>query len=104
MKLASAQFALSSKDEEELGQHCLEFTNPEFRELVKNGHTIVVAGEAFGCGSSRQEAVQALIGFFPKEPMFNAVHLTVTIGIGVQCVIAKSFAFIYSRNQPSLGL
>ncbi|KAJ3460268.1 hypothetical protein MRS44_011135 [Fusarium solani] len=102
--LAPAQFALSSKDEEELGQHCLEFTNPEFRELVKNGHTIVVAGEAFGCGSSRQEAVQALIGFSPKEPMFNAVHLTVTIGIGVRCVIAKSFAFIYSRNQPSLGL
>ena len=78
MKLVPAQFALSSKNEEELGQHCLEFTNPEFRELVKKGHTIVVAGEAFGCGSSRQEAVQALIGSSPTDPMFNGVHLTVT--------------------------
>lgn len=26
------------------------------------------------------------------------------LGTGVQCVIAKSYAFIYSRNQPSLGL
>ncbi len=26
------------------------------------------------------------------------------VGIGIKCVIAKSFAFIYSRNQPSLGL
>lgn len=26
------------------------------------------------------------------------------VGLGVQCVIAKSFAFIYGRNQPTLGL
>lgn len=39
-----------------------------------------------GVGSSREMAVGALIG------------------AGVQCVIAKSFAFIYGRNQPSLGL
>lgn len=26
------------------------------------------------------------------------------IGLGVKCVIAKSFAFIYGRNQPTLGL
>ncbi|KAF2176149.1 aconitase family protein [Zopfia rhizophila CBS 207.26] len=84
--LAPAQYALTSKNNEELGQHCLEFTNHEFRELVKAGHTVIVAGKAFGCGSSRQEAVQALLG------------------IGVDCVIAESFAFIYSRNQPSLGL
>lgn len=45
-----------------------------------------MAGKAFGCGSSRQEAVMALLG------------------CGVQAVIAPSFAFIYSRNQPSLGL
>jgi 3-isopropylmalate dehydratase small subunit len=46
----------------------------------------VVAGNAFGCGSSRENAVSALIG------------------AGVKCVIAKSFAFIYARNQPNLGL
>ncbi|KAG7038209.1 aconitase family protein [Colletotrichum scovillei] len=84
--LAPAQYLLTSKNNEELGTHCLEFTNPEFRQLVKEGHKVIVAGDAFGCGSSRQEAVQALLG------------------VGVECVIAKAFAFIYSRNQPSLGL
>ncbi|KAK2036641.1 3-isopropylmalate dehydratase large subunit 2 [Colletotrichum somersetense] len=84
--LAPAQFLLTSKSDEELGTHCLEFTDPEFRMLVKQDHKVIVAGKAFGCGSSRQEAVQALLG------------------IGIKCVIAKSFAFIYSRNQPSLGL
>jgi 3-isopropylmalate dehydratase small subunit len=47
---------------------------------------VVVAGHAFGCGSSRENAVNALLG------------------TGVICVIAKSFAFIYGRNQPNLGL
>lgn len=118
MKLAPAQFALSSKDEEELGRHCLKFTNPEFRQLVQEGHRVVVAGKAFGCGSSRQEAVQALLGschllalssrrqndVVLLRPKMKPIYLIVAIGIGVQCVIAESFAFIYSRNQPSLGL
>lgn len=45
-----------------------------------------MAGTAFGCGSSRENAVSALKG------------------CGIICVIAKSFAFIYGRNQPNLGL
>ena len=53
---------------------------------MKQGQNIIVAGDAFGCGSSRENAVSALLG------------------VGVQCVIAKSFAFIYGRNQPNLGL
>ncbi|KAI1340845.1 3-isopropylmalate dehydratase large subunit 2 [Xylariaceae sp. FL0016] len=84
--LAPAQFLVTAKDDEEFGSHCLEYTHPDFRQRVKDGSRVVVAGKAFGCGSSRMEAVQALMG------------------IGVKCVIAKSFAFIYSRNQPSLGL
>ncbi|KAK8117201.1 uncharacterized protein PG998_005482 [Apiospora kogelbergensis] len=84
--LAPAQYLLTSKNNEDLGTHCLELTHPEFRQLVQEDHKVVVAGNAFGCGSSRQEAVQALLG------------------VGVKCVIARSFAFIYSRNQPSLGL
>lgn len=68
------------------GEYCLYHTHPEFRQQVKDGQNIVVAGEAFGCGSSREQAVWALQG------------------AGVQCVIAKSFAFIYARNQPNLGL
>ncbi|KAK1996796.1 aconitase family protein [Colletotrichum falcatum] len=84
--LAPAQFLLTSDTNEELGAHCLERTDPDFRAAVKAGCEVVVGGKAFGCGSSRQEAVQALLG------------------IGVKCVIAKTFAFIFARNMPSLGL
>ena len=72
---------------EELGEYCLYHTHPDFRQKVREeGYKVVVAGEAFGCGSSRENAVTALQG------------------VGVQCVIARSFAFIYGRNQPNLGL
>jgi len=60
---------------------------PEFRDLAKNhDHTVIVAGKGFGVGSSREVAVSALKG------------------CGIKCVIAESFAFIYARNQPNLGL
>ncbi|KAI0517225.1 hypothetical protein F5B22DRAFT_603781 [Xylaria bambusicola] len=73
--------------DEEWGSHCMEYFMPEFRDLVQNqGHNIVVAGKGFGVGSSRDVAVNALKG------------------CGVKCVIAESFAFIYARNQPNLGL
>ncbi|KAJ4858218.1 aconitase family (aconitate hydratase) domain-containing protein [Trichoderma breve] len=84
--LAPAQFLVSSRTNEEIGAHCLEYTNPEFRARAKEGFDVVVAGKAFGCGSSREQAVSALLG------------------CGIKCVIAESFAFIYGRNQPSLGL
>lgn len=55
-----------------MGAHCLEFTNPAFRSRAKEGFNVVVAGKAFGCGSSREQAVSALLGmsylleiFFP---------------------------------------
>lgn len=69
-----------------LASYCLIHTHPDFRQRVRDGQNIVVAGEGFGCGSSRENAVTALRA------------------AGVQCVIAKSFAFIYGRNQPNLGL
>jgi 3-isopropylmalate dehydratase small subunit len=72
---------------EEMGQWCLKYTHPDFRRRVKEeGLNIVVAGKAFGVGSSRETAVTALLG------------------AGVKCVIAKSYSFIYARNQPALGL
>lgn len=59
---------------------------PSFRNQVAAGQTVVVGGEGFGCGSSRDVAVNALLG------------------AGVKCVIARSFSFIYARNQPNIGL
>ena len=75
--------------DEEFGEHCLEYTHPEFRSTVKgytNSTAIVVAGIGFGVGSSRENAVSALKG------------------CGVKCVISRGFAFIFGRNLPSLGL
>lgn len=74
------------KTDAEFGAHVLCHTHPGFRSKVANGQRVVVAGHAFGVGSSRENAVSALKG------------------AGVQAVIARSFAFIYGRNQPSLGL
>nr|WOZ30804.1 McfD [Coleophoma empetri]BAN91491.1 putative 3-isopropylmalate dehydratase [Coleophoma empetri] len=81
-----AAFILESPTDILLGSHALEFTNPDFRDKVRQGMRVVVGGKAFGCGSSREEAPRALKG------------------LGVECVIAKSFSFIYGRNQPNIGL
>lgn len=84
--LAPAEALTDASTPEQFGHYCLIHTNPDFRARVKEGLNIVVAGRGFGVGSSRDVAVTALQG------------------AGVQCVIARSFAFIYARNQPNLGL
>ena len=61
-QLAPAMVLSTAKDDKEMGDHCLEYTHPDFREQVRNGQQIVVAGKAFGVGSSREEAVRALMG------------------------------------------
>ena len=70
---------------EALAAHCLETTRPDFATSVQPGD-LIVAGENFGMGSSREQAAQALR------------HL------GVQAVIARSFAGIFYRNAINLGL
>ena len=84
--LAPGPTLTTCKTDEEFGEHVLEYTHPDFRGKVKGGQQIVVAGMGMGVGSSRECAVSALKG------------------AGVKAVVARSFAFIYSRNQPSLGL
>ena len=70
---------------EELAKHCLEAIDNDFAKQVEAGD-IVIAGEAFGIGSSREQAAQALVA------------------LGVKAVIAKSFARIFYRNALNLGL
>ncbi|WP_048199208.1 3-isopropylmalate dehydratase small subunit [Methanocella arvoryzae] len=72
-------------DPRELAKHAFEGVRPEFREKVKPGD-VIVAGENFGCGSSREHAPLALKG------------------AGVRCVIAKSFARIFFRNSINIGV
>ena len=73
-------------EDEFLGLKAFAYVRPEFSARVAAGANIVVGGAGFGCGSSREEAVRALKAS------------------GVQAVIAKSFAFIYARNQPNMHL
>lgn len=87
--LAPGHTLVNCITDEDFGAHCLERTHPEFRSTVKSypgSSAVVVAGNAFGVGSSRENAVSALKG------------------CGVKCVISRSFAFILGRNMPSLGL
>ena len=78
---------LAVTDIDEMGRYC--FGNltgfEDFPERVKPGD-IVIAGGNFGCGSSRQHAVDCLKS------------------LGVQAVIAKSFGAIYERNAINAGL
>jgi len=80
-----AQF-MPGKDDADLGTHAFQYVRPEFADRVKQGFDIVVGGVGFGSGSSREEAPRALKG------------------AGIKAVIAKSFAFIYQRNQPNMAL
>ena len=75
---------LNTDDQTELARHCLEDLDADFVKKVKPDD-IIVAGEDFGCGSSREHAVWAIRG------------------AGVQTVIAKSFARIFFRNAINNG-
>ncbi len=76
---------LSTSNPEELAKHVMEDADPEFVNKVQAGD-IIVAGENFGCGSSREHAPIAL-----KTA-------------GISAVIAKSFARIFYRNAFNMGL
>ncbi|UCE99014.1 MAG: 3-isopropylmalate dehydratase small subunit [Planctomycetota bacterium] len=75
---------LNTDDETELAKHCLEDLDVDFVNKVEAGD-IIVAGEDFGCGSSREHAIWAIRG------------------AGVQTVIAKTFARIFYRNAINNG-
>ena len=75
---------LNTDDQAELAKHCLEDLDSDFVNKVGQGD-VIVAGEDFGCGSSREHAVWAIRG------------------AGVQTVIAKTFARIFYRNAINNG-
>lgn len=49
------------KDDKSSGRRCLEYTYLIFRDRIDQGFNIMVAGKGFGCGSSREQAVMALL-------------------------------------------
>ena len=76
---------LNTQSEAELASHCMEDIDKTFVTRVKAGD-IMVGGENFGCGSSREHAPVAIKAS------------------GISCVIAKSFARIFYRNAINIGL
>lgn len=76
---------LAYTDPAVLGAHCMEPLAPDFPKKVQKGD-IIVAGNNFGCGSSREHAPLAIAA------------------LGVSVVIARSFARIFYRNAFNKGL
>jgi 3-isopropylmalate/(R)-2-methylmalate dehydratase small subunit len=72
-------------DPQGLAAHCMEDADPDFMKKMKQGD-IIVGGENFGCGSSREHAPIAIKA------------------AGIACVVAKSFARIFYRNAFNMGL
>lgn len=76
---------LNSFGAAELAAHCMEDIDPDFAKKVKTGD-IIVGGQNFGCGSSREHAPLSIKS------------------AGVSCVIAATFARIFYRNSINIGL
>ncbi|SHI95753.1 3-isopropylmalate dehydratase small subunit [Halodesulfovibrio aestuarii] len=76
---------LVTTDEKELGANCMEGLEEGWVKRVKEGD-IMVAGENFGCGSSREHAPISILG------------------AGMPVVVAHSFARIFYRNSFNMGL
>lgn len=76
---------LNTSDEKVLASHLMEDARADFVSLISKGD-IIVAGENFGCGSSREHAPVAIKA------------------AGIAAVIAKSYAKIFYRNAFNTGL
>ena len=84
--IISGRYKFKIQDPNELAKHVMEDLDLDFYSKRLKKGDIIVAGENFGCGSSREQAPMA-IKF-----------------AGISAVIAKSFARIFYRNSFNLGL
>ncbi len=84
--IISGRYKFSITDMKELAKHIMEDIDPDFPKKIKPGESIIVAGENFGMGSSREQAPLVI-----KES-------------GIVAVVAKSFARIFYRNAFNIGL
>jgi len=76
---------LNTSEPSELAKHVMEDADPSFVSKMREGD-IIVAGENFGCGSSREHAPIALKA------------------AGIAAIIAPTFARIFYRNAFNMGL
>lgn len=83
--IISGKYKFKTLDMRELAKHVMEDLDPDFYSKISTGD-FIVAGNNFGCGSSREQAPLAIK---------NA---------DISAVLAKSFARIFFRNAINTGL
>ena len=83
--IISGRYKFRIRDPKKLAQYVFNDIDPDFHKKVESGD-FLIAGENFGCGSSREQAPLALKN------------------LGLTAVIAKSFARIFYRNSFNVGL
>ncbi|KAF5550667.1 hypothetical protein FNAPI_7652 [Fusarium napiforme] len=75
----------SNVSKEAMAKACMRNYDPDFQRVIRP-NDILVSGNGFGCGSSREQAATAILA--------NSIHL----------VVAGSFSNIFSRNSINNGL
>ncbi len=83
--LFPGRYTYTCSTAEEILPHLLKDLDPDFAKRVKSGD-IILAGENFGCGSSREQPALGLKA------------------AGVQAVVAESFARLFYRASLNQGL
>ncbi|MDZ7341029.1 MAG: 3-isopropylmalate dehydratase [candidate division KSB1 bacterium] len=83
--LFPGKYTYTCSTAEEIKPHLLEDLDPNFARQVKPGD-LIFAGKNFGCGSSREQPALGLKA------------------VGIQAVVAKSFARIFYRAAINQGL
>ncbi len=84
--IISGRYKFSITDIKELSKHIMEDIDPGFPAKIISGKSIIVAGNNFGMGSSREQAPLVI-----KE-------------CGIAAILAKTFARIFYRNGFNIGL
>lgn len=84
--IISGRYKFAITDMKELAKHIMEDIDPTFASKITPGRSIIVAGNNFGMGSSREQAPLVI-----KEA-------------GITAVLSKQFARIFYRNGFNIGL
>ncbi len=84
--IISGRYKFAITDMKELAKHIMEDIDPEFPKKITPGRSVIVAGDNFGMGSSREQAPLVI-----KEA-------------GITAILAKRFARIFYRNGFNIGL
>lgn len=84
--IISGRYKFAITDMKELAKHIMEDIDPNFAQKIVPGESIIVAGNNFGMGSSREQAPLVI-----KQA-------------GIQAVLSSQFARIFFRNSFNIGL